>query len=344
MKQGVFIRFLLVGLPLGLFLLGIGSMIRTHLNDGAQPVDPNEAVRLEAAALKRRPVSREDLANSLEVLATRIGERHLGKPEALESAAFWLESTLGGGNIGYSVERHVFEAGGKEVRNLIAELPGRKHRSEIVVVGAHYDTVPGSPGANDNGSGVAALVALARAFAGDPQGRTVRFVAFVNEEPPHFQTETMGSLVYAKRCQARGETIAAMLCLDTVGCYFDTEGSQRIPEGLEGGGFPTVGNFLAFVGDENSRYHVDSAKAAFAAASSIPAVGGVFPETVPGVGWSDHWSFWQTGYPAVMVTDTAPYRYPHYHLPGDTPDQVDLEKLEDATRGFEAVVRVWANP
>ncbi len=343
MKEGAPIRFLVVALPVGLLVLGVLSMVATYLKRDEAPADPNEAVRLEAASLKRRPVDRENLAHSLDVLAKRIGERHLGKPEALESAAFWIESTLGGGNIGYSVERQVYEVEGKDVRNLVAELPGRSLRSEIVLVGAHYDTVPGSPGANDNGSGVAALVALARAFAGDPQARTVRFAAFVNEEPPYFQTERMGSLVYARHCQARGERIVAMLCLDTVGFYSEAEGSQRLPEGL-GDGFPTVGNFLAFVGDERSRHVVDSAKAAFATASSIRAVGGVFPESIPGVGWSDHWSFWQAGYPAVMVTDTGPYRYPHYHSPDDTVDQVDLGRLEDATRGFEAIVRVWANP
>ncbi len=343
MKEGAPIRFMVLGLPIGLLILGVLSMLFTYSRRDAAPLDPNEAERLEAAALKRRPVSREDLANSLEILTRRIGERHLGKPEALESAALWLESTLGGGNIGYLVERHSYEAGEAVVRNLVAELPGRSRRAEIVVVGAHYDTVPGSPGANDNGSGIAALVSLARAFAGDPQGRTVRFVAFVNEEAPHFQTETMGSLAYASRCHARGERIAAMLCLDTVGCYREDEGSQRTPEGLEDD-FPATGNFLAFVGDENSSDYVDSAKAAFAAVSSIPALGGAFPGSVPEAGWSDHWSFWQMGYPAVMVTDTGPFRSPHYHSPEDTADRIDLDRLEDATKGFEAIVRAWANP
>ena len=344
MKERAPIRFLLVALPAGLFLLGIIAMVTSHFKDKDRPLDPNQAIRLEAASLKRRPVSRDDLANSLKILATQIGERHHGKPEALESAAVWIESTLAGGNIGYTVERQVYDAGGGfEARNLIAELPGLDRRSEIIIVGAHYDTVPGSPGANDNGTGIASLLALARAFTGDPQQRTIRFVAFANEEPPHFQTETMGSLVYAKRCRSRGETIAAMLCLETIGYFSEAEGSQKVPEGL-GGVFPTVGNFLAFVGDENSRFFVDSAKGAFSAVASIPAIGGVFPESIPGVGWSDHWSFWQAGYPAVMVTDTAPYRYPHYHQATDTPDQVDLEKLEDATRGFEAIVRGWANP
>lgn len=343
MKEGAVIRFLVVTLPLGLFVIGLASMFGSHLKKKDAPTDPNEAIRLETAALHRRPVSQADLANSLSMLAGRIGERHLGKPEALESAAFWIESTLGGANMGYVVKRQTFEAHGQEVRNLIAELPGRDRRKEILVIGAHYDTVPGSPGANDNGTGVAALVALARAFAGDPQSRTVRFAAFVNEEPPHFQTDTMGSLVYAKECQARGESVVTMLCLDTIGHFSDAEGSQKVPDGVDGGQFPQTGNFLAIVGDESSRFFVESAASAFRGGSAVPVVGAVLPGSVPEAGWSDHWYFWQAGYPAVMATDTGPFRYPHYHLPTDTPERVDLEKLTEVVCGLEAIVRAWAN-
>ncbi len=343
MKEGALIRFLIVALPAGLLIMGVFSMVNTQFYDKESQLDPNEEIRLDAAALHRRPVSRDDLGKSLETLATRIGERHLGKPEQLESAAVWIESTLSGANLGYLVERHPYEVGGKEVRNLIAELPGRERRDEIIVVGAHYDTVPGSPGANDNGGGIAALISLARAFAGDAQGRTIRFAAFVNEEPPYFQTEAMGRHVYAEACRARQEKIVAMLCLETIGYYSDAEGSQKIPPGLEGK-FPTVGNFLAFVGNESSRYLVDAAKSAFPTASDIPAFGGIFPDDGPGAGSSDHWSFWQAGFPAVMITGTAPYRYPHYHLATDTPDKVDLAKLEDATCGIKAIIDALANP
>ena len=343
MKEGRLIQFLIVALPAGLLFMGVFSMVNTHFYDKESELDPNEEIRLDAAALNRRPVNREDLGKSLEILATRIGERHLGKPEQLESAAVWIESSLSGANLGYVVERHPYEADGKAVRNLVAELPGRERREEIIVVGAHFDTVPGSPGANDNGTGIAALLSLARAYAGDAQGRTLRFVAFVNEEQPYFQTESMGSLVYAKACRARQEKIVAMICLETIGYYSEEEGSQTIPPGLPGE-FPMVGNFLAFVGNESSRYLVDAAKSAFHSGSDIPAIGGVFPEETPGVGRSDHWSFWQAGFPAVMITDTASYRYPHYHLPTDTPDKVDLQKLEEATRGIEAIISALANP
>jgi len=317
-------------------------MVNTHLNQSEDPFDPNEERRLQAASLNREPVSRERLEQSLEVLSERIGERHLGMPDRLEQAAVWIESTLGGGNIGYTVDRQVYSVDGKEVRNLEAELPGGKRRDEIVVVGAHYDTVPGCPGANDNGTGIAALLALARAFAGDPQERTVRFVAFVNEEPPYFHTEQMGSYVYAQACRSREENIVSMISLETIGYFSDEPGSQETPPGVDER-LPDVGDFLAFVGDEDSRFLAGTAETAFQAATDIPAVAGGFPGNVPGVNWSDHWSFRQAGYPAIMVTDTAPFRYPHYHAPSDTMDKLDLDRYTEAVRGLKAVVEAWAN-
>ena len=343
MNQGKLIRTLIVALPTGLFILGFGAMVISTMQHPDSIIDPNEKIRLEAASLHRKEVNRDDLEQYLDVLCVKIGERNLNKSEALEKTAIWLESTLGSGNIGYPIKRQVYEVNGKAVRNLIAELPGTTRRDEIVVIGAHYDTVPNCPGANDNGTGVAGLLSLARAFAGDPQERTIRFVAFVNEEPPYFQTGDMGSVRYAQRCKTDGDKIVAMLALDSIGYFSDEPGSQSVPAGLEGS-FPDAGNFLAFVGDLNSRFIVDSAKASFAHSSTIPVVGGVFPTEVQGVGWSDHWSFWQEGFSAVMVTDTAPFRYSHYHKPTDTVDRLDLERLEDVVGGLKQVVSAWANP
>ncbi len=343
MTQGKFIRLLIVALPAGLFILGFGAMMHSTMKDPDSFVDPNEKIRLEAASLRRKPVNQADLERYLDVLCVKIGERNLETPAALEKTAIWLESTLGSGNIGYPIKRQVYEVKGKSVRNLIAELPGTTKRDEIVVIGAHYDTVPDCPGANDNGTGVAGLLSLARAFAGEPQERTLRFVAFVNEEPPYFHTEDMGSVRYARKCRIDGDEVVAMLSLDSIGYFTEEAGSQSVPDGLEGS-FPDAGNFLAFVGDPNSRFIVDSAKASFASASTIPALGGVFPTEAQGVGWSDHWSFWQEGFPAVMVTDTAPFRYSHYHKPTDTVDQLDIERLEAVVRGLKQVVSAWANP
>ncbi|MDA7921067.1 M20/M25/M40 family metallo-hydrolase [Verrucomicrobiales bacterium] len=343
MNQGKFIRLLIVALPTGLFILGFGAMMQSTMQGPESIIDPNEKIRLEAASLHRKPVNQADLEQYLNVLCVKIGERNLQVPAALEQTAIWLESTLGSGNIGYPITRQVYEVNGKTVRNLIAELPGTSKRDEIVVIGAHYDTVPNCPGANDNGTGVAGMLALARAFAGEQQERTLRFVAFVNEEQPYFQTEDMGSVRYAKKCRMEGDRIVAMLSLDSIGYFTDEPGSQSVPEGLDNE-FPDTGNFLAFVGDSNSRFIVDSAKASFANSSGTPVVGGVFPGSVQGVGWSDHWSFWQEEFPAVMVTDTAPFRYSHYHKPTDTVDRLDLTRLEDVVSGLKQVVTVWANP
>lgn len=343
MNQGKLIRLLIVALPAGLLLLGVGAMFYTHMSTADEPLDPNEQVRLEAASLNRKEINQLELESYLDTLAVKIGERNTRRPEKLESAAVWIESTMGQSNMGYTVERQEYRVGEQKVRNLIAELPGTTRRDEIVVIGAHYDTVQDCPGANDNGTGVAAMMALAHAFAGDQQERTIRFVAFVNEEPPYFHTENMGSYVYARKCRERGDGIKAMISLETIGYYSDEPGSQDYPPGLEGK-FPDTGNFLAFVGNAASRFIVDSAEAAFSRGCEIPAVAGVFPEGTSGVAWSDHWSFWQQGYFAVMVTDTAPFRYPHYHQPSDTPDKVDMKRFTEAVRGLETVVRTWANP
>lgn len=240
---------------------------------------------------------------------------------------------------GYTVRRVGYQACGRACDNLEVEIAGGGHSEEILVVGAHYDAVIGSPGANDNATGVSALLALARRFAGSRQRpeRTLRFVAFVNEEPPHFQTPEMGSWVYARRCRERGERIAAMLSLETMGCYKDQPESQNYPPPL-GLVYPSTGNFIGFVGNLSSRSLVRRAVGAFRAHAMFPSEGAALPAWLPGVGWSDHWSFWREGYQAAMVTDTAPFRYPHYHTTEDTTDKVDFERLARVVDGLVGVV------
>ena len=234
-----------------------------------------------------------------------------------------------------------YEVRGKTCHNLEVEIPGRQRPEEIVVVGAHYDSVPGCPAANDNGSGVAALLALARAFAQAEPARTVRFVAFVNEEPPFYYTSEMGSVVYANECRRRGDKVVAMLSLETIGCYRDDQGSQMYPPPM-GLFYPSEGNFIAFVGNVRSRALVRECVAVFRGAAKFPSEGAALPGFIMGIGWSDHWSFWKAGYPAVMVTDTAVFRYPHYHSPGDTPDKLDYERMARVVAELEGVVRELA--
>lgn len=268
------------------------------------------------------------LESTVRTLAERIGERNIAHYGKLEQARRYITRRLE--RAGYSVELDEFEVE-KPVYNLVATRPGN---DEILVVGAHYDTAYITPGANDNGSGVAALLALAERLKDVPMERTVRFVFFVNEEPPYFMTDSMGSDVYAQRCRTAGDNIVGMLSLETMGYYSNEKGSQKFPPGISG--YPDTGNFIAFVSEPNSEGFLNDCLEHF---EGLPVESLVAPATVEGVSWSDHASFWKQGYPAVMVTDTAPFRYPHYHRKTDTPDQLDYQSLAKAVDGLELVVR-----
>ena len=206
-----------------------------------------------------------------------------------------------------------------------------------MVIGAHYDTVYDCPGADDNTSGIAALLELARALKDSHPARTVRFVAFVNEEPPWFQTDDMGSLVYAEQAHKLKENIVAAISIETIGMYSDAEGSQEYPAGFKSL-YPSKGNFIAFVGDLGSRSLVRQAVRSFREVTKFPSEGSAAPGAIPGVGWSDHWSFWQEGYPAIMVTDTAPFRNVNYHRPTDTPETLDYDSMARVVHGLVGVV------
>lgn len=288
---------------------------------------------------------RDALRRDVEMLAGEIGPRGVVRPIQLAASADFIERSLQ--EAGYEVERQCYNVHGVTCCNLVAELLGTSRADEIVVIGGHYDSVLVDgilcPGANDNASGAAATLALARAFAELSPQRTVRFVLFVNEEPPFFQNPFMGSWVYAKRCRERGENIVAMLSLETIGYYSDERGSQEYPFPL-GLLYPSTGNFISFVGNVGSRKLVRESIGSFRRHAKFPSEGGALPGSMPGVGWSDHWAFWQEGYPAIMVTDTAPFRYPHYHQASDTPDKLDYDRMARVVEGLEQVVLDLANP
>jgi hypothetical protein len=283
---------------------------------------------------------REALKADVQALAGEIGPRNAaGNYAALCQAAAYIETAFS--NAGYQVQRQGYEIETLQDRpcyNLEVEIRGAAKPDEIVVIGAHYDSAGITPGANDNASGVAAVLALARAFAGAKPERTLRFVAFVNEEPPFFWSGAMGSLVYARRCRARHEQIVAMLCLETMGYYSDEPGSQRYPVPLFSRIYPTTGNFLGFIGNLRSKTLVRNALRSFRRANLCPAEGAFLPQWVSGVSLSDQWSFWHEGYPAVMVTDTAPYRYRWYHTPEDTPEKLNYDRFALAVAGLNNVV------
>jgi Zn-dependent M28 family amino/carboxypeptidase len=278
----------------------------------------------------------DELRRDVAHLSVEIGERNvLNYPRRLAIAADWIEAEFKAA--GYDVQRQKYDVSGITCCNLQAELLGNSQAEDIVVIGAHYDTVSGSPGANDNTSGVAAVLALARMFSNRNTDRTLRFVAFVNEEPPYFQTEKMGSLVYARGCREQGENVVAMLSLETIGCYSDTAGSQKYPPPF-GMLYPSEGNFIGFIGNLGSGDLVRQAVATFRNNEQFPCEGCSLPEIVPGVGLSDQWSFWQEGYAAVMVTDTAMFRYPYYHTSEDTIDKINFDRMARVVRGLEKVV------
>ena len=277
-----------------------------------------------------------ELQHTVTELAVGIGQRNVFKPAGLRDAEAFLGGELS--RLGYKVRRQAYTPGGTgvECANLDVEIPGAVRPDEVVVIGAHYDSVGESPAANDNGSGVAATLALARRFAGTKPERTLRFVMFVNEEPPFFFTEDMGSHVYARNCKARRENIVAMMTPETIGYYSDDEGSQRYPIPV-GGFYPTRGDFIAFVGMHESAPLIRRVVGTFRRECAFPSIGAGLPSIVPMVGASDHWSFWCMGYPSLMITDTAPFRYPHYHLRSDTPDKIDFAKMARVVEGLEQV-------
>lgn len=276
---------------------------------------------------------RDELAGDVRVLATDIGERNMSHYPKLQAAADYIERAFT--SAGYQPQRDSYEVDGKRCDNIVAEIRGS---SDIVVIGAHYDSVFGCPAANDNGSGVAALLALARRFAGQQTKRTLRFVAFPNEEQPHFLKREMGSLIYAQRCKQRGENIAAMISVETIGYFSDAAGSQHYPLPALNLFYPKSGNFIAFVGNVASRALVRETISTFRQHATIASEGAALPGGIPGVGWSDHWSFWQNGYPAVMVTDTALFRYPHYHRATDTADKLDYDAIARVVAGLVPVL------
>ncbi|MCX8045146.1 MAG: M28 family peptidase, partial [Desulfobacterota bacterium] len=239
---------------------------------------------------------------------------------------------------GYAVERQAYTVANMTFYNVIAEVRGSSRPEEIIIIGAHYDTFPGSPGADDNGSGIAALLVLARLFSGNVLERTLRFAAFVNEEPPFFWTRSMGSYVYALRCREQGENIRAMLSLESIGYYSDKPKTQHylFPLGLF---YPRTGNFIAFVSNLMSRNLLRHCVGVFRNNVAMPVQAAAFPWFVPGVFWSDHWPFWKVGYPAIMVTDTALFRNPNYHTPEDRPETLDYHRMAQTVNGLDQVIR-----
>jgi Zn-dependent M28 family amino/carboxypeptidase len=270
-------------------------------------------------------------------LAADIGERNVFHPRALQAAEDYIRECWQ--QQGYRVTPQDYVAMGVRSANLEITCRGSRHPDEIILLGAHYDSVRGSPGANDNGSGVAALLELSRLFAAAEPECSVRFVAFTNEEPPFFRTGHPGSMLYAREAHRRGDAIRLMIALETIGSYSGTPGSQSYPP-LFRYFFPDRGDFIAFVSNFRSRKPMRRLADAFRASTDFPLQHVATSALVPGVAWSDHLSFWRKRYRAMMITDTAFYRYPYYHSAQDTPDKLNYDEFARMLNGLYRALRL----
>jgi len=275
---------------------------------------------------------RERLEVTVRTLAETIGPRSYRDIANLAAAADFITQSFEAG--GYTVTFQPYEVKGQTYRNIIAERRGTEEPDRVLIVGAHYDTVEGTPGADDNASGVAVLLELARLHAETRFRKTVRFVAFTLEEPPFFRSRQMGSRVYARSLKERGERVEAMVCLEMVGYYSQEKGSQWFPLFWLRWRYPTTGNFITVVSNSASEPLQMQVRDALKANMALPVETFTGPWWISGVDLSDHGSFWKEDYPAVMLTDTAFYRNPHYHRGTDRPDTLDYSAMAELVKGM----------
>jgi len=276
----------------------------------------------------------ENLKRHVDCLAGLIGPRFLKRPKSIQATIGYIESQWT--NMGYTIERENYETQGVQATNIIIESPGINDK-RILLLGAHYDTVYCTPGADDNASAVAVMLEVSRLLRSRKTKKRIRYVAFACEEPPHFHLGDMGSQVHARAAKKRGDHIDAMLCLEMVGYYRDEPGSQAIPPGIPKWLhrlFPNRGNFLAAVGNLNSWKLCWKFRRSFKRTSpQMPLFSIVLPEKIREIRLSDNSSFWDQGYPALMLTDTSFLRNPNYHQETDTPDTLDYARMTQVVLG-----------
>jgi hypothetical protein len=278
----------------------------------------------------------ENLKRHIQVLSQDIGERNFWQYQNLERAADYIKGEFR--KYGYEPREQIYHLEGKPYRNIIATKKGEIQSDKIIIICAHYDSVVGSPGADDNASGIAGLLELARRLAQENTKKTIKFITMVNEEPPFFMSKDMGSFQYARQVRKKGDNIEAVLCLESLGYYQDKKGSQHYPLGFSFS-YPDKGNFIAVVSNFNSRGLLKRIVKEFRQATDFPLeylVG--FSFLAQAIGFSDHWSFWRFGFKAVMITDTAFYRTPYYHTQEDTLDKLDFNSLSLVIEGLHGVL------
>ncbi|HQX53905.1 MAG TPA: M28 family metallopeptidase [Planctomycetaceae bacterium] len=273
-------------------------------------------------------------------LAGLIGPRTLKRPKTIEATIGYIRGQWN--DMGYSVAEETYDAIGDIATNLIVERPDTKRSDEIILLGAHYDTVSTTPGADDNASAIAVLLEVSRLLKDHVGSRTMRYVAFACEEPPYFNFDSMGSQHNAREARKRGDKIIGMLCLEMVGYFRDEVGSQAVPPTIPKflhRFFPQRGNFLAAVGNLSSWKLAWSFRRGFKRGTRLPLLSLVLPERVNEIRLSDNSSYWDQGYPALMLTDTSYLRNPHYHMASDLPETLDYQRMTLVTEGVAAAIK-----
>jgi Zn-dependent M28 family amino/carboxypeptidase len=273
-------------------------------------------------------------------LAGLIGPRIYDIPKSIEAAMGYIRGQWA--SMQHEIVEEPFDALGLTAKNLIVERQGSSKASEIILLGAHYDTVPSTPGADDNASAVAVLLEVSHLLKDHTGKRTARYVAFACEEPPYFNLDSMGSQHHARQARKRGENIIGMLCLEMVGYFSDEPGSQQIPRTIPKAVrwlFPKRGNFLAAVGNLASWKLAYRFRFGFKRGTRLRLFSICLPEKVGEIRLSDNSSFWDQGYPALMLIDTSFLRNPHYHQPTDTPDTLDYARMTEVTLGVAAAMK-----
>jgi len=283
----------------------------------------SRAVEVDAAALERH----------VRMLAITFHPRSVDNLPNLERTADYVLAQLR--STGAETAEQLVEADGKQFRNLIARFGPRD--GPLIVIGAHYDSCGDTPGADDNASGVAGLLELARLLALTPPRHAVELVAFTLEEPPYFRTESMGSHWHARELKRLNREVRLMLSLEMIGFYRDGARTQAYPVSALKMLYPDEGNFIGIVAPLGDFTATRRVKGLFQGASDLPVVSINAPRTLQGVDFSDHASYWHFDMPAMMITDTSFFRNPNYHEAGDTPQTLDYTRMAKVVRAVHAV-------
>ncbi len=295
---------------------------------GSHLTMPGKSYGETPPALTRSQLIRQDeLKKIVQTLSVEIGTR-LGGDNLVKTREFLADELPQY----QTYDTRITDKKNPPQQNLSLEVLGQSKPNEIIIIGAHYDTVAGSPGADDNASGIAALLSLSKQFKQAKLARTVRFVAFAQEE-----LGLLGSQAYAERSKQLGEKIVAMVSFDMLGYYTDQPGSQAYPIPV-GNLYPDRGNFLALISNLQSRVLLRNCIESFRKSATVPSEALALPDLVKDIGRSDHASFWKAGYPAILVTDTASFRNPHYHRDSDRIETIDFDRFTRSVDGIATMI------